>query len=1070
MVRARRGSVLLAVTLALGIVAAVAFAMTRDASFGAVAASAIAEGAEARYVAEAGLQHALWRARRANCSGYDLPSTPFGPHTYAARFTPTAGSPVEITATGTLASGATARATGSAVRLDQAPVPFSFMPGPADGQDAYLDEDEEDKNLGGDSKLAVSRRDGSDQRRSLLRFDLSAIPFGSEVHSAELELHLASGSGSAVPIDVFRVTERWIENEVTWDERSSGVAWSNPGGDHDPAPSATVLVGPDSGEHYSGDVTSLFADWVSGRHPNHGMLLRGGHNGVDEEFLSSDDSNSGLRPRIRVDYVCECGIVCQAPQGTGDLLLVVRDAAAPDAEDQSLQATLESWGYTVTRIDDDRPQADFDAERAGHAAVYVSATVASGALGTKLTGAPIGVVSEQGALNTALQIANGAAHPTGTALNVLDAGHAITQIFGAGPLRLKTDRVAFLSDAGGAAPGAQVLAEVGGEGALVVLETGAPLTGGAPAPARRVMLPLGPDPSANWAFLNNNGRLLVQRAIDWAMGGGVQACETFRDEFDAASFSNDDGSLGWAGPWQEDDPAGSGPSSGNVRVGGGVLSLDDNPNTGGVPSLARSADLSAFGSATLRFDFALGDGVDQNADVAVVQVSADGGASWTELEDFSPLPGGTSGSRSYTLSSHLATDTTVRIAITQLYGGSNEYFAVDDLEINACPGPPPLPIAHWKLDDASGSSIAIDSVGGHDGTLGGGTWTSGWLDGGLELDGAGEHVSVPDAPELSLVDALTLSAWVRNDSLSGFDTVLTKSVTSVLPGGSLEGCWLGTQGDEVSFGFHNGDWQEFETAGVNLSTDTWYHLAASFHDAYDEVRIYVDGAQVLHQTTSEVPQLTIGELLIGTSSFGEHWSGVLDDVRIYDRALSPAAIAALAAASGGSCFGSFADDFETGDYTGSTGSLAWSTDWQEINEDGDPHHDDERVRNQAGNQVVQVRDNDGGGEGIEREADLSASLSATLSFQYWRKKLDNASDYVTVEVSDDGGSSWSVLDTIAGPGTDGNWSPQSASHDISGFIAPDTRIRFLTSPGMGHQDAVYFDDVEIAVSGCAGGG
>jgi len=113
--------------------------------------------------------------------------------------------------------------------------------------------------------------------------------------------------------------------------------------------------------------------------------------------------------------------------------------------------------------------------------------------------------------------------------------------------------------------------------------------------------------------------------------------------------------------------------------------------------------------------------------------------------------------------------------------------------------------------------------------------------------------------------------------------------------------------------------------------------------------------------------------------------------------------------------------------------------------------------------VARVRDNDGGGEGIQREADLAGYTSATLTFIYYRGNLDDANDYVTIEVSDNGGSTWVELGSIEGPGSDPDTDPQSASYDISAYKAPNTRIRFRTSPTMGPNDRVYLDNVQIQV-------
>lgn len=104
------------------------------------------------------------------------------------------------------------------------------------------------------------------------------------------------------------------------------------------------------------------------------------------------------------------------------------------------------------------------------------------------------------------------------------------------------------------------------------------------------------------------------------------------------------------------------------------------------------------------------------------------------------------------------------------------------------------------------------------------------------------------------------------------------------------------------------------------------------------------------------------------------------------------------------------------------------------------------------------------GAGIRREADLSAYTTATLSFDYRRDGPDNANDYVTVDVSNDGGGSWTELDRFVGEGTNTeDPSYVSTSYDISAYMSVNTRVRFLSSPDFGNQDVVYFDNVEICV-------
>lgn len=167
----------------------------------------------------------------------------------------------------------------------------------------------------------------------------------------------------------------------------------------------------------------------------------------------------------------------------------------------------------------------------------------------------------------------------------------------------------------------------------------------------------------------------------------------------------------------------------------------------------------------------------------------------------------------------------------------------------------------------------------------------------------------------------------------------------------------------------------------------------------------------------------------------------------------------------------FRDEFNAVSYSGSDGTATWATDWLEINESDGPSSGDERVTSDSGSNRIRVKDNDGGGEGVEREADLSTFATATLTFVYRRDGLDDSSDYVTVDVSANGGSSWTELDRFAGSATDSDY--VSASYDISAYLASNTRIRFLSSSSMGGSDKVWFDDVQISAdtgATCGGGG
>lgn len=157
--------------------------------------------------------------------------------------------------------------------------------------------------------------------------------------------------------------------------------------------------------------------------------------------------------------------------------------------------------------------------------------------------------------------------------------------------------------------------------------------------------------------------------------------QTVRDNFSSRLYSNNDGSVNWSGDWIENDPASAGPTNGNVWItNGGELRLEDFPNTGGQPSLEREANLLGATSATFSFDWRTTNGVDPS-DSLVVEVSSNGGATWTPLENFTGLNGSNSGSRAYDISAFASANTRIRFRVNNLYGGANETFRLNFVEI-----------------------------------------------------------------------------------------------------------------------------------------------------------------------------------------------------------------------------------------------------------------------------------------------------------------------------------------------------------------------------------------------------
>ena len=164
------------------------------------------------------------------------------------------------------------------------------------------------------------------------------------------------------------------------------------------------------------------------------------------------------------------------------------------------------------------------------------------------------------------------------------------------------------------------------------------------------------------------------------------------------------------------------------------------------------------------------------------------------------------------------------------------------------------------------------------------------------------------------------------------------------------------------------------------------------------------------------------------------------------------------------CGVNYSDNFDSASFALNNGSANFTTPWNEIGESDGATSGDVRVFNDSGDPRLRIRDSDNGGEGVEREMDLSMGTQATLTLMSRRDRLDNSNDYVALSASGDGGVTWTEVDRYAGPDNDADYVNQS--YDLSPYISNQTRIRFRSSSTNGGTDTVYIDNVNVVLSEC----
>jgi glucose/arabinose dehydrogenase/chitodextrinase len=197
----------------------------------------------------------------------------------------------------------------------------------------------------------------------------------------------------------------------------------------------------------------------------------------------------------------------------------------------------------------------------------------------------------------------------------------------------------------------------------------------------------------------------------------------------------------------------------------------------------------------------------------------------------------------------------------------------------AAPGP--APVAAYAFDDGTGTTVADASGGGNTGQIGTAAWTTqGKFGSALSFNGTSARVTIPDAPSLRLTNGMTLEAWVYPTAVSSAwrDVVYKGDDNYYLSATSTNGSR--PAGGAVFSGSYG------ETFGpAALATNTWTHLATTYDG--QTLRLYVNGAEVSNKPQTGSISTSTNPLQVGGDAFyGQYFAGRIDEVRIYNQALT----------------------------------------------------------------------------------------------------------------------------------------------------------------------------------------
>jgi PKD repeat protein len=195
-------------------------------------------------------------------------------------------------------------------------------------------------------------------------------------------------------------------------------------------------------------------------------------------------------------------------------------------------------------------------------------------------------------------------------------------------------------------------------------------------------------------------------------------------------------------------------------------------------------------------------------------------------------------------------------------------------------------VAAYGFNEGTGTAVADSSGKGNAGVASNATWTTaGRFGKALRFNGTSSWVTVSDSPSLDLTTGMTLEAWVYPEgSIGGWRNIMMKEQ----PGSDVY--YIETvDGNMVGDVFVSGSTHHIYSDNA-IPLNTWTHLAATYDGT--NLRIYINGSQATtYQRVAGAIQTSGSPLRIGGNAiWGEYFQGLIDEVRVYNKALTAAQI------------------------------------------------------------------------------------------------------------------------------------------------------------------------------------
>ena len=226
------------------------------------------------------------------------------------------------------------------------------------------------------------------------------------------------------------------------------------------------------------------------------------------------------------------------------------------------------------------------------------------------------------------------------------------------------------------------------------------------------------------------------------------------------------------------------------------------------------------------------------------------------------------------------------------------------------------PVGYWRMGDDSNDTASSDpasnkiatitdsSGNGNDATQGTASSQPTFMEldqstTSLSFDGSNDNLTVSDS-SLDISGDLTMSFWFKANSFSNWNYAFNLTTFPTTSASSYRARTLGFYDGKLNSNTYYDGWND--AASTSLQTNTWYHAAVVYERTAGTDTgfhtLYLNGAVDLARTAVNMKDINYVETQIGKSYNSEYFDGLLDDVAVFNSALSASEVSSLAASRG----------------------------------------------------------------------------------------------------------------------------------------------------------------------------